>query len=162
MKAVQYDNRGSFPIIGGSGWASINVELFQLNWHGNFKNDATSSFSPDFKSTLWELSNDMKFVPEFFWKVVKVKKTSFLFSSWAIFIFGNFNVCKGAIGQYQSPFNDFICQWQYWYQFLYQEQYFISLKAGSLLERVPRVPSTLSLSFGNGCREPVLVRAQYC
>ena len=56
----------------GSRGVLVNVLLFQLDGYGHPQDDATSSFFLDSKSSILELSNEVSFVSEFFWKMAKV------------------------------------------------------------------------------------------
>ena len=53
-------------VMKGSRRVIVEVVLFQLRGRGHPQDDATSNFSPNSKSSILGLSNEVSFVSEFF------------------------------------------------------------------------------------------------
>ena len=58
----------SSSIMRGSRRVLVKVLLFQLDGHGHPQDDAMPSFFLDSKNSEVELSNEVSFVSEIFWK----------------------------------------------------------------------------------------------
>ena len=56
----------------------VKVVLFQLSGRGHPQNDAMPNFFANFKRPILGLSNEVSFVPEVLWKMVRIKETFFL------------------------------------------------------------------------------------
>ena len=52
--------------MGGPRRVLVKLVLYQSEGRGNFQKDTTTSFTPDSKIHLCNLSNDVSIVPQFF------------------------------------------------------------------------------------------------
>ena len=73
-------------VMKGSRRVLVKVVLFQLRGRGLPQDDARPDFFADSKRPILGLSNDISFVPDFFWEGGENNQTSFFFIRCCILI----------------------------------------------------------------------------